>query len=94
MSPFLYFWASLMLLAKQIGQTTHSRPLELSFDLPLSFPEPGPTFDSDLREAVAYCYLLHRIVTKYVEEPVGPTTFTEKLFDHCEGILRGEGYKA
>ena len=60
-----------------------------------SFPEPGPKLDLDIREAVVYCYLLHRIVTKYVEEPVrsdlpkGSSTFTEKLFYHCEDILRG-----
>ena len=71
-----------------------ARP-RMSIELdPSSFPEPGPTLDSDLREAVVYCYLLHRIVTKYMEEPEGPTTFTEELFDHCEGILRGEGYTA
>ena len=52
-----------------------------------------------MREAVVYCYLLHRIVAKYVEEPVrsnlsaGSTTFTEKLFNHCEYIKRGVCYK-
>ena len=39
------------------GQTNH-------IELNPSFPEPGPNLDSDLREAVVYCYLLQCIVAK------------------------------
>ena len=78
----------------EICESLLGRKNLICFELDPSFPEPGPKLNSDLREAVVYCYLLHRIVTKYVEEPEGPTTFTEKLFDHCEDILRGEGHTA
>ena len=53
-----------------------------------TFPPPGRKKDTDLRMAVVYCYLLHRIAQTYTDEPLktelppGQNTFAQKLFDH------------